>query len=125
MNMRESKEDYLERILMLRNAGVAVRAVDIANSFHYSKASVSIALKKLKNLGYVVVDPTTQEISMTPSGLDIARRVYEKHLFLTDYLIALGVNPATAEQDACKIEHEISEETYARLKKHFASLNSK
>lgn len=117
MNILESREDYLERILMIQKNGNRVRSIDIARSMGYSKPSVSIAVKKLKESNLIVVDDEGY-ITLTEQGKDIATRVYERHEVITSLLIKLGVSEETAEEDACKIEHELSEETFNALKKY-------
>lgn len=113
----ESSEDYLERILMLQEEGNnSVHAIDIANSMEFSKASVSIALKKLENEGYVIVGEK-QTLHLTPNGLLIAKKIYERHKVLSSLFISLGVDKEKAREDACKIEHDLSEESYQALKK--------
>lgn len=115
----ESEEDYLERILMLSKEKTNVRAIDIANSMNFSKPSVSIALKKLKEKLYVNVDESTGYITLTESGLSIASSIYERHQMIAKLLMSLGVNEETALKDACKIEHDLSEESFSRLKEHY------
>ena len=117
----ESAEDYLERILILEEerGNNDIRAVDIAKSFSYSKPSVSIAMKKLENGGYVELGPKQQRI-LTPKGREIAEKMYERHKILSKIFIDLGVDPETALRDACKIEHDLSEETFEAIKKKFA-----
>lgn len=117
MNILESREDYLERILMLQKNGSKVRSIDIAKSMGYSKPSVSIALKKLRESQMITVDGNGF-IELTEEGRIIAMRVYERHEVITSLLIKLGVQKETAEEDACKIEHELSEETFEALKNH-------
>lgn len=119
MKRHESSEDYLERILMLKESHKTVRAIDIANDMGFSKASVSIALKKLKDQGLVSVDETSGNITLTLKGNDIASHVYERHKILVKMLIALGVKEETALKDACRIEHDISEETFQKIKAKF------
>ncbi len=115
----ESEEDYLERILMLQEDGnESVHAIDIANSMSFSKPSVSIALKKLEEKGFVVVDDR-QVLKLTESGLEIASRIYERHQVIGSLFISLGVDKETAYRDACKIEHDLSETTFEALKKHY------
>lgn len=116
MNKLQSKQDYLERILMLCEKQDLVRAIDIANSMNYSKPSVSIALKKLKNDGYITVDNQNGNISLTPQGKEIALSIFERHKIVSSALLMLGVSKETAIEDACKIEHDISDETFERLK---------
>ncbi len=118
-NTNESSEDYLERILMLSEDGKnPVRAIDIASSMGFSKASVSIALKKLEEKGYVVVGQK-QTLHLTPSGEEIAKKIYERHEVIGHFFIDLGVSEETAYKDACKIEHDLSDETFAALKKSY------
>ena len=117
----ESAEDYLERILILEEerGNNDIRAVDIAKSFSYSKPSVSIAMKKLENGGYVELGPK-QQLILTQKGREIAEKMYERHKILSKIFIDLGVDPETALRDACKIEHDLSEETFEAIKKRFA-----
>ena len=115
MNLFESSEDYLERILMLKEKNGFVRAIDIANSMNFSKASVSIALKKLKEKNLVTVDDINGNISLTDEGHKIATSVYNRHKVLTRVFTMLGVSEEVAKEDACKVEHAISEETFDKL----------
>lgn len=112
----ESSENYLESILMLSMNKSYVRAIDIANMLSFSKPSVSIALKRLREEGKVEVD-SNGFIKLTESGLEIAQMTYEKHTVLTDFLVGLGVSNYVAAQDACRMEHVISAESFAALKK--------
>ncbi|MGX8703902.1 MAG: metal-dependent transcriptional regulator [bacterium] len=107
----ESSEDYLESILMLREELGKVRSIDIVYKLGYSKPSISIAMKKLREKGLVQMDADGY-ITLTEEGLAVARSTYDRHKVLTAYFISLGVSPHTAEDDACKIEHDISEETF-------------
>lgn len=108
----ESSEDYLERILMLEQSGNKnIHAIDIANSMGFSKPSVSIALKKLEEAGYVNVSEKSI-ITLTESGRAIAAKIYNRHIVIRDFFISLGVDPKIASKDACKIEHDISDETF-------------
>lgn len=113
----ESVEDYLETILILSNRLPEVRSIDIANEMHFSKPSVSVAMKNLRNRNYITV---TEEgfICLTEQGLSIAQTVYERHSLLSKWLMQLGVSPDTAVADACKMEHDISPESFDALKKH-------
>ena len=113
----ESAEDYLETILMLSKTLPVVRAVDIATELDFKKSSVSVAMKNLREKGHITV---TDYIYLTDSGKKIAEMVYERHDVLTHYLISLGVAEKTAEEDACKIEHIISEESFQAIKKSFS-----
>ena len=121
MNKFESKEDYLERILMLQKKIGNVRSIDIAHDMGYSKPSISRAIKLLKQEEYITVD-SNGIIDFTPNGLNIAKSIYERHELLTNFLTKLGVDEETAKKDACGIEHHLSEETFMALKKHINSL---
>ena len=121
MNYNESSEDYLEAILMLREQLGKVRSIDIVYKLGYSKPSISIAMKKLREKGLVNMDADGY-ITLTDEGLKIARHTYTRHKVLTSFFENIGVNPRTAEDDACKIEHDISEETFMRLRE-FMSTN--
>lgn len=114
----ESSEDYLERILMLHIKNEKVKAIDIASSMGFSKASVSIALKKLKANGLVKVSKDG-DVGLTEDGLRVAQKIYERHRVLGEALMKLGVSEETAYHDACKVEHDISEETFQAIKNHF------
>lgn len=117
MQIHKSAEDYLETILILHNKKGMVRSIDIANELGFSKPSVSVAMKNLREHGYIQVSPEGY-ISLLPQGLEIAETIYERHLLLTDWLTALGVDPDTAVQDACRMEHVISAESFAAIKAH-------
>lgn len=117
MQIHESAEDYLEAILMLQERQGSVRSVDVAGELEFSKASVSVAMKKLRENGYVVVDKNGF-LSLTPAGEKIATHIYDRHKTLTDFFIRLGVDPDTAARDACKVEHDLSEETFEKLLAH-------
>jgi len=112
----ESLEDYLEAILILSQKSSAVRSVDIAAELNYSKPSVSVAMKKLKGRGYISASEEGH-ITLTEAGRGIAEKVYECHRLLTDWLVHLGVDPKIAAIDACKMEHDISPESYEAMKK--------
>lgn len=111
----ESLEDYLEVILILSQRSPVVRAIDIAAELDYSKPSVSVAMKKLKSRDYIAISEEGH-ITLTASGREIAEQVYECHRLLTDWLVHLGVDPKVAAVDACKMEHDISPESYAAMK---------
>ena len=115
MNKLESKEDYLERILMLSKKNGSVRSIDIAHDMGFSKPSVSVAMKKLRELKLINVDKDGL-ISLTDEGRIIAERTYERHTVLKAILIHIGVDEQVAEDDACKVEHELSEETFSRIR---------
>ena len=115
MNVLESGQDYLERILMLQKKLGKVRAIDIANDMNYSKPSVSIALKKLKQLNLINVSGEGY-ITLTEEGMKIALMIYEKHTVITSFLLHIGVNKELALKDACKMEHDLCDETFLKLK---------
>ncbi len=115
MRIKESAENYLETILMLKQKHGYVRAVDVAHELSFTKASVSVAMKAFREEGYVTVDEDGG-ISLTQKGKEIAERVYERHRVITKALMALGVDEQTASDDSCKIEHDISDETFNKLK---------
>ncbi len=117
MEIHESAENYLETILMLQKKNGEVRSIDIANEMSFSKASVSVAMKSFKQNGYITVDENGY-ISLTPGGLAIAEKVYERHEIIAKALIAIGVSEETAYEDSCKIEHDISNESFELLKKY-------
>ena len=119
MAIYESGEMYLETILVLKKRGIEhVRAIDIVKEMNYSKPSVSIALSNLKKEGYVTVDANGY-IEFTDAGGKIAKKTFEKHTYLTKMLIDLGVSEKTASEDACRIEHVISDETFKAIKKKY------
>lgn len=111
----ESVEDYLETILTLQNKYGQVRSIDIANEMNYSKPSVSVAMKKLREKGYITI-ADSGHIVLTECGRNQAEATLEKHTILSNWLIRLGVSRETALDDACKMEHDISEESYAAIK---------
>ncbi|MBQ7564090.1 MAG: metal-dependent transcriptional regulator [Lachnospiraceae bacterium] len=119
--MQESGEMYLETIRVLSDKRANVRAIDISEEMGYSKPSVSRALGILKNDGYITVNESGF-ISLTESGSSLANKIYERHLVLTSFFTSIGVDAKTAEDDACKIEHDISDETFAALKKHIGTV---
>ncbi len=119
MTLHESGEMYLESILVMQRGGARVRSVDLAEHMQFSKPSVSRAVGLLKNGGYITVDKDGT-LFLTDLGREIAQKTYDRHTTLTDFFIALGVDPAVAVNDACKIEHCISDETFAALKQHIA-----
>lgn len=116
MKIQESAENYLETILMLKNSKGSVRSVDIANELEFSKPSVSIAMKNLRENGYIEVD-SNGYITLLPSGKEIAEKMYERHTTLSNWLIDIGVPKEIATDDACRIEHIISTETFEAIKK--------
>ncbi len=116
MKIQESAENYLETILMLKNSKGSVRSVDIANELEFSKPSVSIAMKNLRENGYIEVD-SNGYITLLPSGKEIAEKMYERHTTLSNWLVDIGVPKEIATDDACRIEHIISTETFEAIKK--------
>ena len=117
MKIQESAENYLETILILHNRKGYVRSTDIATELGFSKPSVSVAMKNLRTNEYIVMDETGF-ISLTDKGMSIASAVYEKHTVLSRWLVSLGVDPKTAAEDACRMEHVISQESFTKLKEH-------
>ena len=117
MILQESGEMYLESLLILSQKGKPVRSVDICEYMGYSKPSVSRAMGLLKKGGYVEAD-ADGFLTLTPLGAEIAEKTYERHCLLTAYFISLGVEEKTATEDACRIEHVISDETFAAIKRH-------
>lgn len=120
MGIHKSAEDYLEAILMLKERIGQVRSIDIVNQMGYTKPSISVAMKHLRESGYIRMD-TEGYITLTEPGRTVAERIYARHRLLTKYLISLGVSDETAAADACKIEHDLSDETFEKLKQHVAS----
>ena len=123
MKIHESAENYLETILILQKRLGQVRSIDIASELSYSKPSVSVAMKNLRTNGYIDVD-SDGYITLLDQGRAIAEKMYERHTLLSDMLTALGVDPAVAAEDACRIEHVISEETFEAFKAHAAERRS-
>lgn len=116
MKIQESAENYLETILLLQKRKSVVRSIDIVNEMGFSKPSVSVAMKQFRENGMITMaDDGT--IRLTDQGRQLAENVYERHRLLKEYLISIGVQPETAEQDACKMEHVISKETFNCLKR--------
>jgi len=122
LKIGESAENYLETILILGNRYGSVRYIDIANELDFSKPSVSIAMKKLRENGCIEMD-SDGYITLTDKGRSIAEAVYERHTLLSDWLVFLGVDRKTAVEDACLIEHVISKESFEALKKHASKYN--
>lgn len=117
MKILESAENYLETILILQKRNGSVRSIDIVNELDYTKPSVSIAMKNLRENGYIEMD-SGGFITLLESGRKIAEKMYERHTFISDWLISLGVDPAVAVDDACRMEHVISEESFKAIKNH-------
>ncbi len=116
IKLQESGENYLETIFILKNQNGNVRSIDIANELGYTKPSISRAMTILKNAEYIMIDDNTGHITLTDKGYSVAKALYDRHQILSSYLISLGVSPEVATQDACRIEHVISEETFERIK---------
>jgi len=120
MSINESAEMYLETIHVLSLKGNGVRSIDIVNEMEYSKPSVSVAMKNLRSQGYIVIDDEGY-ITLTAKGRKIAETMYERHIAISDWLISLGVDKKTAVNDACKMEHAMSEKSFTAIKKHIES----
>ena len=114
MNIEKTMEDYLEAILMLKEKHGYVRSIDVAELLNVTKPSVTYATKKLKDNGYLTSDHAGMLV-LTDAGMEIADKIYTRHKALTRFFIQLGVDPETAKEDACKIEHDLSEETFRAL----------
>jgi Mn-dependent DtxR family transcriptional regulator len=120
MKIQESAENYLETILMLLEKNKEVRSIDIVNELGYSKPSVSIAMKNLRENGYIEIDHGGH-IRLNDSGRKIAQTMYERHTLISDWLIDLGVEQETAITDACRMEHVMSVESFEAIKRHIES----
>ena len=121
MNIRQSAEDYLDTILILHERKGSVRSIDIANEMGFSKPSVSVAMKNLRENGYIQVDESGH-ITLTQMGYDVADKIYERHKVVSEYFVLLGVDPETAAQDACKIEHILSNDSFQAIKGQYEKL---
>jgi len=117
MNLYESAENYLETILILRNRLGEVRSIDIVSELDFSRPSVSVAMKKLRESGHIDMDRDGY-ITLTESGLKIAESVYERHTILSDFLISLGVDEKIAAEDACRMEHMLNQQTFEKIRDH-------
>ena len=117
MDEIKSREDYLEAILMLEEKKGIVRSIDVANELGFTKPSVSIALKKLKEKGLVLIEDGVY-LKLSDEGRRIAKKTLEKHEFFTNFFIKIGVDPLTAENEACSLEHSLSEDTFNKIKKY-------
>lgn len=117
MKIQESAENYLETILVLQRRNGMVRSIDVANEMNFSKASISVAMKHFKEDGYVLVD-AAGNITLTEQGRLVAEKIYERHTLLASVLASLGVSEETARMDACRIEHHLSDESFACIKAH-------
>lgn len=122
MKIQESAENYLETILILSKDGNLVRSIDIAKELTFTKPSVSVAMKNLKEDGYILID-SKGFISLSTKGYEIAKDVYEKHLLFSNWLINLGVDKKTAQSDACKMEHTMSAKSFKAIKKFIEKSN--
>lgn len=120
MKIQESAENYLETILIIHNRQGNVRSIDIANELGFSKPSVSVAMKNLRTNVYIEVDKEGF-ITLLDKGREIADKIYERHTLLSTWLVRMGVSPEVAAEDACRIEHVISAETFERLKEHVSA----
>lgn len=123
MHTNESAENYLETILILSKSHPVVRSVDVAAELGFKKSSVSVAMKKLREANQITVSPEGY-LYLTDTGREIAEKIYERHLFLSEWLEKLGVDAAIASSDACKMEHVISSESFEAIKNHI-NLNNK
>ena len=121
MVIHEASENYLEAILMLREKQEQVRSVDICNFFGFAKSTISVAMKKLKENGYIRIDQSGY-ITLTEIGEAIAAKIYERHVLIAKLFVFLGVDEETARMDACRIEHDISEESFQALKGLYSDL---
>jgi Mn-dependent DtxR family transcriptional regulator len=121
LKVHESAENYLETILVLGLKGDRVRSIDIVNELEFSKPSVSIAMKNLRIKGYIVMDDDGY-ITLTGKGRKIADSMYERHVAISNWLVLLGVDRKTAVQDACKMEHAMSEKSFLAIKSHIENL---
>jgi len=123
MKMQESTENYLETILILSQNRKSVRSIDISNELNYTKPSVSVAMKKLRLEGHIEVD-AGGFITLTKSGREIAEAMHERHVLISDWLISIGVDKHTAVNDACKMEHVLSEQSFLAIKSHIVNWNT-
>lgn len=121
MKIQESAENYLETILILSEKNRHVRSIDIANELNFTKPSVSVAMKKLRENNFIAVD-SDGFITLTESGMEIADRMYERHKLLSDWLAYLGVPRDVAVEDACRIEHVISQESFEKIRTHVTEM---
>ena len=119
MKIQKASEDYLESMLMMREEHGYIRSIDVAEHLGVTKPSVSYATKRLRENGYITMDRDGL-ITLTDAGMEIAERMYTRHKLLSQFLIRLGVSEETAREDACKIEHDLSEETFEALCRHVA-----
>ena len=123
MKIQESAENYLEAILIIKERNGEVRSVDVVNELGFSKPSISVAMKNLRENGYITMD-SKGFIELTDKGFEIANPMYERHKLFTKWLIELGVSENTAQEDACRMEHVISAETFSAIKNHISGCNA-
>mgnify|MGYP002410713022 CR=1 FL=1 len=123
LKIQESAEMYLETILVLSQRNPSVRSIDIASELDYTKPSVSVAMKNLRENGYINMDADGY-ITLTVKGKEIAETMYERHTFLSDWLIRLGVDQTTAVEDACRMEHVISADSFDAIKRHITGIEN-
>ncbi len=123
MKIQESGENYLEAILIIKQRQDTVRSIDLAKEMNFTKASVSRAVNKLKENGYITID-SLGHLELTETGLNTATRIYDRHRFFTDFLIYLGVDDLVAAEDACKIEHVLSVESYQAMKAYLTKVKN-
>ena len=121
MTIRKSAEDYLEAMLMMKESHGYIRSIDVAEHLGVTKPSVSYATKRLRENGYITMDHSGF-ITLTDSGMEIADRIYTRHKVLTEFFTKLGVDPKTAREDACQVEHDLSEETFRLLAEHVEAM---
>ena len=124
LKIQESAENYLESILVLSKRQSQVRSIDVVNDLGFSKPSVSVAMKNLRENGYIRMD-SDGFITLTDAGREIAEMIYERHTLLTDWLVRLGVDEETAQEDACRMEHVISKKSFEAIKRHAAAQTAK
>ena len=122
MQIQKASEDYLEAMLMMKEKHGYIRSIDVAQHLGVTKPSVSYCTKRLRKNGYITMDKTGL-ITLTDKGMDIAKRIYERHTTLCSFLMALGVDEQTARQDACKIEHDISQKSFEAICRHVSKEN--
>ena len=123
MEINKSSEDYLEAMLIMQEEHGYIRSIDVAGHLGVTKPSVSYATKRLRENGYIAVDESGM-ITLTETGEQIAKKIGERHRLLTRFFISIGISPETAEEDACRIEHDLSEETFEKLKEHLSEEHS-
>jgi len=124
VKIQESAENYLESILIIKDKKGSVRSIDIANELNFTKPSVSVAMKHFREEGYITMS-ADGSIELTEKGLEIAERIYERHRVIAKALMVLGVDEATAYEDSCKVEHDISDITFLKIKEHLAKHEGK